>query len=143
MKPKQPKLTKQQIAQQMKMKEEAMKGKQIVQDVLYPILHEHATTISNSERLTEIFKVCIMQAMQIPFKDKTIGDLDFSSMLDEEKDEKSVAIFNAFIDGFKNVKITDAVKILQEYEGGVNAYLQKELQSREFKSLTLDDLIGK
>jgi len=136
-------MTKEQVAQQMKMKAEAMKGKEIVKNILYPILHEHATSIANSERLTEIFKVIIMQAMQIPFKDKTIGDLDFSPMLDDEKDDKSRLIFTAFVKGFKDIKITDAVKILQEYEGGVNAYLQKELQTREFKSLTLEDLIGK
>jgi len=136
-------MTKEQVAQQMKMKAEAMKGKEIVKNILYPILHEHATSIANSERLTEIFKVIIMQAMQIPFKDKTIGDLDFSPMLDDEKDDKSRLIFTAFVKGFKDIKITDAVKILQEYEGGVNAYLQKELQTREFKSLSLEDLIGK
>lgn len=140
--PKQPKLSKEQIAQQMKAKAEAQKGKQIVQDILYPILHEHATTIANSKRLTEIFKVIIMQAMQIPFKDKTTGDLDFSPMLDEEKDDKSRIIFQAFVDGFKDVKIADAIKILQEYDSGVDAYLQQELQKREFKSLTLEDLIG-
>lgn len=140
---KQPKLSKEQLAYQMKLRQEAEHGKKIVTEVLYPILHEHATTISNSERMTEIFKVAIMQAMQIPFKDKTIGDLDFSSMMNEEKEDKSRIIFEAFIDGFKDTKITDAVKILQEYEGGVNAYLQKELQTREFKSLTLEDLLGK
>lgn len=141
--PKQPKMTKEQIAQQMKMKEEAAKGKKIVTHVLYPILHEHATTIANSKRLTEIFKVIIMQAMQIPFRDKAVGDLDFSPMLEEEKDQASRIIFQSFVDGFKDVKITDAVKILQEYEGGVDAYLQQELSTREFKSLTLEDLIGK
>lgn len=137
-----PKLNKQQIAQQMRQIEEAKKGKRIVSEILYPILTEHATTIANSERITEIFKVVIMQAMQIPFKDKTIGDLDFSSMLNDEKDDKSKAIFVACVEGFKDIKIADTVKILNEYEGGVNAYLQNELKTREFKSLKLEDLLG-
>lgn len=142
-KPKQPKLSKEQLVQQFKLKQEAEKGKSIVRDVLFPILQDHATTIANSERMVEVMKVIIMQAMQIPFKDKNVGDLDFEPLLVEETEEKSKAIFLAFIEGFKDVKINDAVKILNEYEGGVNAYLQNEVQTREFKSLSLEDLIGK
>lgn len=139
---KKPKLSKQQIAQQMKQIEEAKKGKKIVRKILYPILKKHATTIANSERITEIFKVVIMQAMQIPFKDKKVGDLDFTPMLADEKDEKSKAIFEACVNGFKDIKISEAIKILGEYEGGVNAYLQNELKTREFKTLKLEDLLG-
>lgn len=143
MKTKQPHKSKEQVAHEMKLKAEADKGKAIVRDVLFPILWEHATTISNAERLAEIFKVIIMQAMQMPFKDKNIGDLDFKPMLDEEKDDKSKQTFIAFVEGFKDIKITDAVKILQEFDGGVNAYFSAESHKRDFKTLTLEDLIGK
>lgn len=143
MKTKQSHKSKEQVAHEMRLKQEADKGKAIVRDVLFPILWEHATTISNAERLAEIFKVIIMQAMQAPFKDKNIGDLDFKPMLNEEKDDKSRQIFVAFTGGFKDIKITDAVKILQEFEGGINAYFSAESHKREFKTLTLEDLIGK
>lgn len=83
-----------------------------------------------------------MQAMQIPFKDKMVGDLDFEPMLAEEKGDKSEEVFRDLIESFKEVKITDAVKILNEYEGGIGAYMQKELQTRLFDTLTLEDLIG-
>jgi hypothetical protein len=143
MKKGQPKLSKAEIAQQMKARQEADRGKSIVRDVLYPILHEHATTISNAERMTEIFKTVIMLAMQRPFKDKTVGDLDFSEDINNEKDDKSRIIFQSFLDGFKGVPIGEAVKILQEFSGGVNAYFDNESRTREFTSLTLEDLIGK
>lgn len=139
---KKPRLSKEQLEQQMKLRAEVEKGKKIVRDVLYPILHEHATTISNAERMTEVFKVVIMQAMQRPFKDKLVGDLDFSADLNDEKDDKSRVVFTAFVEGFKDIPISEAVKILQEFEGGVNAYFQNESRTREFKSLVLSDLIG-
>lgn len=142
MKQEQPKLSKEQIAAQMKLKQEAEHGKNLVRDVLFPVLTIHATTIANSERIAEIFKVAIMQAMQIPFKDKTVGELDFEPMLSEEKGDKSEEIFRACIEAFKDVKIADAVKILNEYEGGVSTYMQLELQKRDFTSLSLEDLIG-
>lgn len=142
MKTKQPKLSKVQIAAQLKLKQEAEHGKNLVRDVLFPLLKKYATTIANSERITEVFKVAIMQAMQIPFKDKLVGELDFQPMLDEEKGDKSEEIFRACIEAFKDVKIADAVKILNEYEGGVSTYMQMELQKREFTSLALEDLIG-
>lgn len=142
MKKAQPKLSKEEIAAHLKAKTEAEKGKAIVRDILYPILHEHATTISNAERMAEIFKTVIMVVQQKPFKDKTIGDLDFTEELDQD-DEKSRPVFQAFIDGFKNVPIGEAVKILNEFGGGVNAYFDNESRTRDFKTLTLEDLIGK
>lgn len=143
MKQKQPKLSKEELIQRAKAIAEAEKGKKIVREVLFPILQEHATTIQNAERLTEIFKVVIMQAMQIPFKDKTVGDLDFESMLADEKEDKSKATFIAFTKGFKDVPIADAVKILQEFSGGISAVVEQEMKKREFKTITLEDLIGK
>lgn len=143
MKTKQPKLSKEQIVEQMKRVAEAQKGKKIVSDILYPILQKHATTIQNAERLTEVFKVIIMQAMQRPFQDKNVGDLDFSEDLQNEGDDKSREIFLAFTERFKDTPIADAVKILNEFEGGINAYMQREIRSREFSTMTLEDLIGK
>lgn len=142
-KPKQPKLTKTQLAQQFSQQQEAQKGKKIVREILFPILEKHATTISNAERMTEVFKTVIMLAMQRPFKDKSVGDLDFSEDLNNEKDDKSKEIFEDFLEGFKDTPIPDAVKILSEFEQGINAYMQNELRIREFKTLTLEDLIGK
>lgn len=136
-------MSKEQVASQMKLMQEAEKGKKIVREVLYPILHEHATTISNAERMTEVFKTVIMLAMQRPFKDKTVGELDFSEDLNNEKDDKSKAIFEAFLSGFKGIPIGEAVKILSEFEGGINAYFSNQSRVTEFKSLTLEDLIGK
>lgn len=143
MKPKQPKLSKEQLAQQMKAQQDAQKGKKIVREILFPILSKHATTISNAERMTEIFKTVIMLAMQRPFKDYKVGDLDFSEDINNEKDDKSMEIFKDFIEGFKDTPIPDAVKILNEFEQGINAYFQNESRTREFKTLTLEDLIGK
>lgn len=142
MKPKQPPKSKEQIAHELRQRQEAEKGKKIVRETLYPILHEHATTIANAEHMTEVFKVIIMQAMQRPFKDKLIGDLDFKEDLDNEKDDKSRVIFEAFVNGFKDIAISDAVKILQEFEGGINAYFQNESRTRKFDTLGLKDLIG-
>lgn len=141
--PKQPKPSKAELAEQMKRVAEAQKGKKIVSEILYPILEKYATTIQNAEHLTEVFKVIIMQAMQHPFQDKKVGDLDFSEDLQNEGDDKSREIFIAFTEGFKDTSITDAVKILNEFEGGINAFTQRELRTREFSTMTLEDLIGK
>lgn len=139
---KQLKPSKEQIAQQLKLRSEAEKGKKVVREILYPILHEHATTISNAGRMCEIFKAVMMVAMQRPFKDKNVGDLDFSEDLNNEKDDKSKVIFEAFLEGFKDIPIPEAVKILQEFEGGINAYFQNESRIRKFDTLELKDLIG-
>lgn len=142
MKPKQPKPTKEQLAQILKQKTDAEKGKRLVREVLFPILQKSATTIRNAERQVEIFKTVIMVVQQKPFKDKTVGDLDFTEEIASD-DEKSRPIFEAFVEGFKDVPIGEAVKILNEFSGAIDAYFSHEAAKREFSSLTIEDLIGK
>lgn len=140
--PKQPRLSKEQVAQQTRQQQEAQKGKKIVRENLFPVLLKHATTIADGERKCEIFKTVIMMAMQRPFKNMTVGELDFKEDLDAEKDDKSLVIFTDFLEAFKGIPIGDAIKILSEFEQGISAYMQNELRVREFKTLTLEDLIG-
>lgn len=142
MKPKQPKLTKEQIAQGLKAQQEAQKGKKIVREVLFPVLQKHATTISNAERMVEVFKTVIMVVQQKPFKDKTIGDLDFTEEINQD-DDKSRPIFEDFVEAFKDMPIGETVKILNEFGGAIDSYFTRESQIRQFNTLTLEDLIGK
>lgn len=134
-------MTKAQVAQQLRQRVEVEKGKKIVREIIFPILQKHATTISNGERMVEVFKTVIMVAQQKPFRDKTIGDLDFSEEI-ESDDEKSRPIFEDFVEGFKDVPIGTAVKVLDEFSGAINAYFDHESRVREFKTLTIEDLIG-
>lgn len=141
MKPKQPKLTKEQLAQGIKAQQEAQKGKKIVREVLFPVLQKHATTISNAERMVEVFKTVIMVVQQKPFKDKTIGDLDFSEEINQD-DDKSRPIFEDLVEAFKDMPIGETIKILNEFGGAIDSYFTRESQTREFSTLTLEDLIG-
>lgn len=137
-----PKLSKAQLAEQARQIQEAQKGKKLVREVLFPVLKKHATSINNAERQTQIFKTVILMNLQKPFKDKKVGELDFSEEIENEKDPESAKIFTAFLKAFADVQIADAIRLLQDFEGGVQAYFQNEARTRKFSSLKVEDLIG-
>ena len=66
-KQKKPSRSKEEIAFEMKQKQEVDKQKNIAKNVLYPILHEHAESVQHAQRACEIFKAVITQSMQMPF----------------------------------------------------------------------------
>jgi hypothetical protein len=85
MKKKRPNKNKEQLSQEMKQIANAQKGRKIVREVLYPVLLKYADTIRQAEMFADIFKVAITVNMQRPFKEKNIGDLDWSAELKEEQ----------------------------------------------------------
>lgn len=125
----------------MKQIEDAKKGRKIVREVLYPIFAKRAETIRQAEMFAEIFKIAITVNMQRPFKNKTIGDLDWSQELTEEKEGKSLDLLKDLLKGFKDVPIPDAIKTLEGFEAGIRAYFSLEAQKRPFSDIKLDELV--
>lgn len=135
--------SKQDIRHEMKLIEDAKKGKKIVREVLYPIFVKYADTIRQAELFADIFKVAITVNMQRPFKSKTIGELDWSEELKEEKEGKSHDLLVELLDKFKDVPIPDAIKTLEGFQGGIQAYFEDEKKKRPFKDIKLEELIYK
>lgn len=140
-KEKRPNPSKAQLAGQQKLMQDIQRRKHIVRDQLYPVLHEHATTVHDASGKAEVFKTLVLMAMQKPFREATVGELDFTDAMSSE-DEAGKIVFSAFLDAFKDVKIADTLAVLQELDGGLQSYFQGERRKREFKTITIEDLIG-
>ena len=133
--------SKKQIVQETKLKQDVKRQKAVIKDVLYPIFVKYGKTISMTERFADIFKVAITVNMQRPFKEKTIGDLDWSEELKEEQEGESKQLLTDLIEGFKDVSIPDTMKVLDLFEGGINGVFDLERRTRPFKEIELEKLL--
>lgn len=125
-----------------RLREEAERQKKVVSDVLYPVLHEHSTSIANAQQSCQVMKVVILQAMQKPFRDKTVAELGLEEELTKEENVKDRELFQAFVKGLKDVKIADALKVLDGMGGAIDGWVRQEADKKDFKSIELKDLIN-
>lgn len=134
--------TKQQLLDDKKFLDGVLRQKRYARDILYPALHEHSTSIQHAQRSCEVMKMVIMGAMQKPFKDKTVGFLDLEKELIAEKDVKDRDLFLAFINGFKDIEIGEAVKLFEGMGGAIDGYIRAESAKQSFQSIPLESLIA-
>ncbi len=133
--------SKEQLAYEMKVREEAERQKRIVKEVLYPALKKHATSIQHAQRTCEIFKTVIMQAMQLPFKDKQMNYLNLKEELTKEKDVQDKELYAKLIDGFDDVAITDTLKLLEGMGGAIDGYIRGQTAKQPF-DIKLEELVN-
>lgn len=142
MKQKRQNKTKKQLLDDQKFLEGVERQKKYARDILYPALHEHTTSIQHAQRSCEVMKMVIMGAMQKPFKDKTVGYLELEKELIAEKDVKDRELFLAFINGFKDIEIGEAVKLFEGMGGAIDGYIRAESANKSFKEIPLEKLIA-
>ena len=134
--------SKEQLAHEIKLRDETIRQRKIVTDILYPVLHEHATSIAHAQQSCQVMKVVILQAMQKPFRDKAVDELHLDEELSKEKDVKDHDMFEAFAKGFKDVKIADVLKVLDGMGGAIDGYVRQKADKEDFKSIKVEDLVN-
>ena len=134
--------SKEQLAHEMRLRDETLRQKKVVTEILYPVLHEHSTSIAHAQQSCQVMKVVILQAMQKPFRDKNISELHLDEELTKEKDVKDKAMFEAFANGFKDVKIADVLKVLDGMGGAIDGFVRQKADKEDFKSIKVEDLVN-
>lgn len=134
--------TKEQIIAEEKMKAEVNRLRPIAKGAIFQPLHDHATSISHAQRTCEILKVVMQGKMNQYWVDKTVGEL---GMLEElAKDEKMTDrdMYLAVLEGLSDVKIVDAMKLIEGMNGSIEGYMKKEYGKKPFSDLKVEELIG-
>jgi hypothetical protein len=134
--------SKEQLAHEIKLRDEVNRQKKIVTEVLYPILHEHATSIAHAQQSCQVMKVVLLQAMQKPFRESNVSELHLDEELTKEKDVKDKMMFEAFNTGFKDYKISDVLKILEGMGGAIDGYIRQKADKEDFKNIKVEDLVN-
>ncbi len=134
--------SKEQLLYETRLKDETSRQKKIVTEILYPILHEHTTSIAHAQQSCQVMKVVLLQAMQKPFRDQNVSELHLDEELTKEKDVKDKAMFEAFAIGFKDVKIADTLKVLEGMGGAIDGYVRQKADKEDFKNIKIEDLVN-
>lgn len=136
----QPKLSKEQIAQQMAMKAEADRFKGIIRDKLYPVLQESGS-ITDAQQFCEVLKTVIMSKCNAYWADKNISDLGLIDELVGDSDAKDVDIYRAALEAIADLSITDAQKLLQGMGGALDGYTRRVAGAQPLKEVDVTEII--
>lgn len=135
------KKTKEQIAFEMKQKQEYETSRAIAREKIWPVLEAHAKDAKHAEQTLQILKTVINQMMQMPYKDMTVGGLKMDEQLTKEDKVPDKEMHAALIEAIKDVKIVDAMKLLEGLAGSINGITMAEAGAKPFKDIKLDDVI--
>lgn len=140
-KPKKLQLSKEQIAQQMKMRQEADRFKKLIRESVYPILQKSGSLI-NAQQVCEIMKTVMMTKVNAYWADKTVADLGLAGELDKDASAKDYEIYSELIKAIEPLTITDAQKLLQGMGGVLDGYTRKIASEKKMEDIPVEDIIN-
>lgn len=137
----QPKLSKQQIASQMVMQQEAEGFKKLIREELYPIL-QRLDSMARAQSVAEILKSVMTAKMNDYWSKKTVADLELVAQLDEEGEFKDADVFKDLLTAMADMPIGDAHKLLQGMGGAFDGYARKLASGQKMAELPVDQIIN-
>lgn len=140
-KPKQPKLSKAQIAQQMEMKQDADRFKKLIREEIFPVL-KTLDTMARAQQVAEITKSVMVAKMNDYWSGKTVEDLGLIAQLEEEGEFKDAEIFKQLVAAMSPLTISDAHKLLEGMGGAFDGYARKLSAEKKMEDLSVDEIIN-
>jgi hypothetical protein len=121
--------------------EEYNRHRKIAREVIFPVIMTYATDAKNAENTINIFKSVITTMMQMPYRDMTIGGLKMDEQLTKEEKAPDRDFHMALIDALRDIKIADAMKLLDGMAGAINGYTNGLAGKKPMSEITIDDII--
>lgn len=141
MKQTKPKLSKEQIAQQMKMVEEATRFKKLIKDAVYPALQK-ADSLAHAQQMCEVLKTVMMSKVNAYWADKRVSDLGLMEDLTNDKDAKDVDAYRELIEALNGLSITDAQRLMQGMAGVLDGYTNKLAADKKMEDIPVKEIIN-
>ena len=133
--------SKTQIEAEMRQLEEYNRHRKIAREIIFPVIMTYATDAKNAENTINIFKSVITTMMQMPYRDMTIGGLKMDEQLTKEEKAPDRDFHMALIDALRDIKISDAMKLLDGMAGAINGYTMGIAGKKPMSEITIDDII--
>ena len=121
--------------------EEYNRHRKIAREIIFPVIMTYATDAKNAENTINIFKSVITTMMQMPYRDMTIGGLKMDEQLTKEEKAPDRDFHMALIDALRDIKISDAMKLLDGMAGSINGYTMGIAGKKPMSEITIDDII--
>ncbi len=133
--------SKTQIEAENRQLEEYNRHRKIAREIIFPVIMTYATDAKNAENTINIFKSVITTMMQMPYRDMTIGGLKMDEQLTKEEKAPDRDFHMALIDALRDIKISDAMKLLDGMAGAINGYTMGIAGKKPMSEITIDDII--
>lgn len=133
--------SKEQLRAEQRQIEEYTRNRKIARELLWPVIMTYATDAKSAENTINIFKSVVTTMMQMPYRDMTIGGLKMDEQLTKEEEAPDRDFHMALIDALRDIKISDAVKLLDGMAGSINGYTMGLAGKKPMSEITVDDII--
>lgn len=140
-KPKRQKLSKEQLAQQLKLTQEAEFFKKLVREKVYPILQKAKSPV-HAQQICDIFKTVMNGQMNQYWAERNVSDLGLAEELTKEKDVPNVEMYKGLIEALSELKITDALKLLQGMTAAIDGYARKLATEKPMSDVPISEILN-
>lgn len=134
--------TKEQIVEENRLKAEVNRLRPIAKEVIFKALNEGAKSLTHAQRTCEILKSVMQSKMNQSWVDKNVGDLDLVKELTGDEKMTDREMYLSLLTGFTDIKIVDAMKLLDGMGGSIDGFIKKEASKKPFIDVKVEDLIG-
>ena len=133
--------TKQQLAFELKQKQEYERNRKLAREVIWPVVAKHATDAKHAEQTLQIFKTVITQMMQMPYKEMTLGGLKMDEQLTKEEKAPDREFHMELIEALKDIPIVDVMKLIEGMAGSINGYTMGIAGKKPMTDINIDEVI--
>ena len=134
------KKTKEQLLQENQFKAEVARMRPLAHS-LFECL-QGTSSITHAQRTCEILKAVIQNKMNQYWAERTIGDLGLMEELTGDPTMKDRDLFMSLLTTFADVRIVDAMKIVDGMGGSIDGYLKKQNMNKPFTDIKQEELIA-
>lgn len=134
--------SKAQLIEENRMKAEVNRLWPIAKDVIFASLAAYAKSITHAQRSCEILKVVMQGKMNQYWTEKTVGDLGLVDELSKDEKLTDRELYLSLLTGFSDVRIVDAMKLVDGMCGSIDGYLKKEASKKPFSDIKVEEIIG-
>lgn len=140
-KQKRQKLSKEQIAQQLAMQQEAERFKILIREDVWPALQKTDSAYA-AQKVAEIFKTVMQGKMNDYWTDKKVADLALIDQMNEEGEFPNKAVFMELAEALAELSIADCQKLLQGMASAFDGYGRRLVEQTKMADLPVTEIIN-
>lgn len=140
-KQKRQKLSKEQIAQQLAMQQEAERFKILIREHVWPALQKTDSAYA-AQKVAEIFKTVMQGKMNDYWTDKKVADLALIDQMNEEGEFPNKAVFMELAEALAELSIADCQKLLQGMASAFDGYGRRLVEQTKMADLPVTEIIN-
>ena len=138
---KQPQKSKEQVAQEIKNKQEILRQKQLAKDHLLPAFIKHKKTAYQAGQTLEILKQLTLGQMNATWADKPYSELKLLEELTKDETAQDREFYQDILIHLQEVTVADAMKLFDVLGRLIDMYASREVMQVRVEQLPIDEMM--